>query len=343
MSTMITLGQFISDAGAQFMVYDLGRRVQPIDKETFNLIEIAEVPYPYPILQHANLALVFWTEPHQPFIWFVKFSLDEQGYLSLQDRNQFIEMVLSALGKNITQDIPNKQQQELAHHPFNFTPSNEKLAVFNALIRQALKLPPSSQYQTAINYFSDLSNDSLDSMHSWENIGLQGIADICIRPNEEQNALAIIRAFDLQIEQITVACCQCLEHIEIPASLAADIFDRFKKCTQIHLKTFFLRALASDANLSSQAIEILHQQNQLNTDFLVSIAARNWTGLQTPKILHLFVEALAKQEQQVFNQIFKDLVTIPLLRNQLLDLLRDPNRSDRLSHSIDGLFKALKS
>ena len=94
MTEITTLSQFLSTANTQFQVYDLGRRVQNIDMMAFHQIESLATPYPYPIQGHAHFAIVFWQAEQQPYIWFIKLPLDEQGLLSPAPRQQFIKMIL---------------------------------------------------------------------------------------------------------------------------------------------------------------------------------------------------------------------------------------------------------
>ena len=49
MTEITTLTQFLTTANSQFEVYDLGRRVQHIDRPTFSEIEQLTTPYPSPI------------------------------------------------------------------------------------------------------------------------------------------------------------------------------------------------------------------------------------------------------------------------------------------------------
>lgn len=338
MTKVASLGQFLSSANAQFMIFDLGRRVQQIDLNTFEQIEHHHAFYPYPIQGHAQFALVFWTDKQQPFIWFLKMPVDEQGFISCVATTQFLDMVVTALGQNITQPLNQKQQDKLTNHIFIFKPSTEKLAIFNALVRKRLALPPSSQYQQSLNYLSGTINKQ-----EWQQLGLQGIADICVRLNNVENILKINYGFECHIDQVTIALCQCLEHLDIPEKLAQYIFDLFNQCQDLKLKTYYLRALSSNVEYTTKIIKNLDNTNKLTVDVLVTIAARNWFALTDLPCLTSYFDHLALQPQHIFNQIFSDLVAIPLLRKSLLAFIRSPSRSKVLSDAIGGLFKAIKS
>lgn len=334
MTEITTLSQFLTTAKTQFQVYELGRRVQHIDMLAFHQIESLVTPYPYPIQGHAQFAIVFWNESQQHFIWFLKLPLDEQGLLSPAPRSQFIEMVLTALGQDPTQPLTDEQQDRLANNPFSFKPSQEKLAVFNALVRKQLGLSASIQYEFAVQYLSGQIAPS-----EWQHIGLQGLSDVCVRLGELDHEQHILASFDNSAIEVQIALCQCLEHLHLTEALANKLYAKFVTVPPEY-QAYYLRALASHTELSQQALAHLQQTERLEANELISIAGRNWTVLKQELSRSIYLEALARQPQAFFNQIFADIVAIPSLRNHLLGELRNPNRSVQLSQAIGGLFKA---
>lgn len=334
MTEITTLSQFLTTAKTQFQVYELGRRVQHIDMLAFHQIESLVTPYPYPIQGHAQFAIVFWNESQQHFIWFLKLPLDEQGLLSPASRSQFIEMVLTALGQDPTQPLTDEQQDRLANNPFSFKPSQEKLAVFNALVRKQLGLSASIQYEFAVQYLSGQIAPS-----EWQHIGLQGLSDVCVRLGELDHEQQLLASFDNSAIEVQIALCQCLEHLHLTEGLANKLYAKFVAAPPEY-QAYYLRALASHTELSQQALAHLQQTERLEANELISIAGRNWTVLKQELSRSIYLEALARQPQAFFNQIFADIVAIPSLRNHLLGELRNPNRSVQLSQAIGGLFKA---
>ncbi|MCL1119486.1 hypothetical protein CBX96_00690 [Shewanella sp. BC20] len=334
MTEITTLSQFLTTAKTQFQVYELGRRVQHIDMLAFHQIESLVTPYPYPIQGHAQFAIVFWNESQQHFIWFLKLPLDEQGLLSPAPRSQFIEMVLTALGQDPTQPLTDEQQDRLANNPFSFKPSQEKLAVFNALVRKQLGLSASIQYEFAVQYLSGQIATS-----EWQHIGLQGLSDVCVRLGELDHEQQLLASFDNSAIEVQIALCQCLEHLHLTEALANKLYAKFVAAPPEY-QAYYLRALASHTELSQQALAHLQQTERLEANELISIAGRNWTVLKQELSRSIYLEALARQPQAFFNQIFADIVAIPSLRNHLLGELRNPNRSVQLSQAIGGLFKA---
>ncbi|MBR9726779.1 DUF3549 family protein [Shewanella intestini] len=335
MTDINTLSQFLTTANTQFQVYDLGRRVQSIDMMAFHQIEELAAPYPYPTQGHAHFAIVFWQQAETPYIWFLKLPLDERGLLSPAQRSHFLKMVLEALGRDPTQPISDEQQETLSNHPFTFKPSQEKLAVFNALVRQQLGQQASSQYEFAVEYLSGQIHPD-----NWQQIGLQGIADVCIRAEKNGHTQDLINSFDFAPTEVQAAICQCLEHVYIAPELAQRIARSLNLVPSSH-KTTYIRALASQPKLVQSVIKQLDEQNKLNDEMLITIAARNWHVLSDDAVRKIYLEALAKQPQHFFNQVFADIVAIPSLRHALLTELRNPERSPQLSTAIGGLFKAL--
>ncbi|MGI2172671.1 DUF3549 family protein [Shewanella ulleungensis] len=334
MTEITTLSQFLTTANTQFQIYDLGRRVQHIDMLAFQQIDSLLAPYPYPIQGHAQFAIVFWQQQQQPYIWFVKLPLDEQGLLSPAPRTQFIKMILEALGRDPTQTLSDEQQEQLANHPFSFKPNQNKLALFNALVRLQLGQSASSQYEFAAQYLSGQA-----PADTWQQLGLQGLADICVRAHQFDHLDDIINTFDHAPIEVQAALCQCLEHIAIDRRLAERLLQLLSQA-DANLKVMYLAALASDTQLSMVAIKQLNEQQLLNDNHLITIAARNWLALKDDATRKVYLEALAKQPQHFFNQVFADIVAIPSLRQGLLTDLRHPDRSIQLATAIGGLFKA---
>ncbi|MGZ9897902.1 DUF3549 family protein [Shewanella gaetbuli] len=334
MTEITTLSQFLATANTQFQVYDLGRKVQNIDMMAFHQIESLVSPYPYPIQGHAQFAIVFWQQSEQPYIWFIKLPLDEQGLLSPAPRQQFIKMILEALGRDPTQTLTEEQQQQLANHPFSFKPNQHKLAMFNALVRKQLGQQASSQYEFAAQYFSGQTPSE-----NWQHLGLQGLADLCVRMKQFDHLTQIAETLPKAPIEVQAATCECLEHLVIEQPLVDTLYQLFSQ-SAAEFKGIYLKALSSHPSVCQQAIAELHHHNQLDDNMLITIAARNWTALKDDETRKFYLEALAKQPQHFFNQVFADIVAIPSLRNALLTDLRNPNRSEQLSHAIGGLFKA---
>ena len=334
MTEINTLSQFLTTANTQFQVYDLGRRVQHIDMLAFNQIELLTSPYPFPIQGHAQFAVVFWQQQKQPYIWFIKLILDEQGCIAPAPRSQFMQMIVEALGRDPTQTLSEAQQEQLANHPFSFKPTQQKLAIFNALVRKQLGQQASSQFEYAASYLSgQIKSDA------WQQVGFQGIADVCVRSHTLNLTTDINKSLMNAPIEVQAAICQCLEHIDIQTSTADILVEQLQQAEN-DKKLIFLSALGSSSRHSILAFNHLLESSLMTAETLITFAARNWQALQDDSTRKRYLEALAEQPQSFFNQVFADIVAIPSLRHLLLSELRNPDRSAQLSTAIGGLFKA---
>lgn len=336
MSNINTLGELLAAANTQYRVFDLGRRVRPISNSVFDAFETLAVPYPYPIQGHAQFAMVFGEDPQQPFIWFLKFPLDERGLLNPAARSQFMQMLSDAIGQDITKPLTEEEQQRMASHPFHAKPSQEKLAIFNAQLRKSLHQPASSQYEFACQYLAGNASDDL-----WQTVGLQGLADICTRASDSEHAQLLSNALTTSIAEIHVATCQLLEHVEAPTSVLQTITKLFTDM-DAERRSYLLRASASSEETTAQLLQQLADKQQpLDQQQLIAVAARCWSVLKRDAIRKFYLESLAAQPQPFFNQIFADIVAIPEIRMPMLSELRNPERSAQLAAAIGGLFKAM--
>ena len=92
MTNISGISDFLTQAGTEFKVFDLGRRIQELSKEIFLAFEQGEMPYPCPLQQQAWLGIMVWHEdqPDDLVIWFVKFPLDAKGQLTTTIRDDFV-------------------------------------------------------------------------------------------------------------------------------------------------------------------------------------------------------------------------------------------------------------
>lgn len=338
-----TLTDFLQQAQCQFRIYDLGRKVTKISNSAFQKITENTLPYPYPIQQHAFFALTFWQvnkNQQDHFIWFLKLPVDEQGLLKITAQTSFIKMVIEAMGENLTANISDKLQERLASNPFVFKPAAEKLAIFNAIMNTNFVRPASTFYPSAVRYFSGQTH-----WNEWQELGIQGIADLTARLNYDDNQNSLINALPHLPQQPLQSLSLCLEHQhDINSALATAISNQ----AQIELKVgnqenaiLLLRALSSAPAVG--ITKALFEQ-QLNSDLIhnehwyVCIAGRCWSLLEDETLLNRFFESLANHHNALFPQLFVDLVAIPSLREKVLKQLRLTARSPALSQAIGLLF-----
>lgn len=334
-----TLGELLTSAGTQWRVYDIGRRITKIDKKQFDQIENTQVPYPYPLGGHALLAIQFWDNQAtlDPYVWFLKFPLDEQSKLNIASRDHFASMVLEALGTQLTGEAA---QGKLDNNPYVYTPNANKLAAFNALMKCELKRPASKYYESVEHYFTTQGKTD------WQGLALQGLADFAMRLPHSQNQANLIALWPNLPEQVQSPLAAMIEHVSISTELTENLLrdlDKSVSNKQLYGAVNNFRAMSGSHGLGliAQAVDSL-LQSELSTeaDILLTIAGRGWETLTDPDRLYMFMDKAAQNNQVegIFESIFTDLVAIPMLRPHVLGLLRAQNRSETLSRAIGRLF-----
>jgi len=339
-----SISEFLLQAGSQYRIFDMGRRVQKISTESFLDFEHGNSPYPYPIQQHALVAVLFWNKNHNDnhYVWFLKLPLDEQGLLMQAARNQFLELVVTALGNSMQQQPDKEQQSALDHNPLIFKPSQQKLAAFTSQSRLAMELPASQFMAPALKYLSDKAN-----YQQWQELGFQGLADIATRLNENDNLQVVADAILLLPSEPFCALCCCLENSAIEPELATPLLKILNDAlasNNISIAIHALRALSHSADITQQqtALELTLTSEQIKEqlDIVIILAGRYWSVLDSTETAVRFLEAVVEvsTEQDIFNQLFGDLVAIPQTRNHFLNALRHPQRSNKLATAIAQLI-----
>ncbi|MGR5079872.1 DUF3549 family protein [Photobacterium swingsii] len=324
MDNFHTLTQLLDNAGCQYKIFDLGRRVCEIDVDQFKAVEENRQPYPWPLQQHAHLSISFWQAGNTPWIWFLRLPLDERGLLKQAAVGDFIKYVIEAMGATLNSEPTEEEQEKLAANPYTFKPNDDKMAIFHAQLRQRLSLSSSQYYEHAQHYLTGELG-----WEQWQGVGLQGLADVCARMKQENNTTLIRKGINKLPMTPLYALLGCLEHCELPQSLAERLQERLTlECAQtdpdLFLIAALLRAMAGvDAQQLSTAIKVVLSQPALcHPEVLVAIAGRCWNGLTQADIASEFLLRLAQtKDQTLFNQLFTDLVMLPLLRGIMLQVL----------------------
>ncbi|MCL9782773.1 DUF3549 family protein [Vibrio sp. S4M6] len=345
MNNIHTLTDLLKNSGCQYLIYDLGRRVQPISHSDFNRIELGQQAYPYPVMRTAQLAIAYWNETRQPWIWFLKFELDERGLLKLSDIGNFIKYVVEAMGTHLSQDMSDEQQEKLANNPYTFKPVEDKMAVYHSKIRASLELAHSHYYDHAQQYFSGELG-----WQNWQTVGLQGITDICTRLPHQQNSANLVRALKQLPNEPLYALLGVLEHCDLPDRLAEPLSDMAReqidsKDVDLFLLSALTRALAgADNQFSSPILQTILASPMLShQEVLIAIAGRCWRNLADSNLAEQFLIRLAETNNQaLFNQLFADLVMLPELRVILLPLLHS-SPTEELANALTKMQQATKN
>ncbi|MCG9583236.1 DUF3549 family protein [Vibrio tubiashii] len=345
METIHTLTQLLTNSDCQYQVFDLGRRIKKIENKVFADVEKGQQPYPYPMQRKAHLAIAYWNQEQQPWIWFLKFELDERGLLKQADVGNFIKYVIEAMGTRLNQEMSEEQQQKLSNNPFTFKPAEDKMAVFHSQIRAELDLPCSQYYEHAQHYFSGgLEWDK------WHTVGLQGVTDICARLGQEQNGVNVRKALPHLPNEPLYALLGAVEHTDLPQKLAQRLVEMAQqqidsKEPDLFLLSALLRALSGAPQPLSLPIisQVLASPRLSHQEVLIGVAGRSWHWLSDAKIAEQFLLRLAQTgNQALFNQLFADLVMLPELRMVLLPLLHS-SPSEELAQALINLQQAAKA
>jgi len=332
------ISDFLNQAGTQFKVFDMGRRIKEISAADFLSFELGESAYPLPLQQQAWLGFLVWNEDKNSelVIWFLRFPLDAAGKLTKGIRDDFVLRLLNKEGS----ETP--QQDET--NPYGFKPKQEHMASFHAKAATQLKQPASSYYEHTIDYFTGKLG-----FDQWEFVGFQGIADIAARLNENNNSTLITAAIEKIPPQPFEALAQCLEHEKIDTALTQAIVNVInreleKNTIDANFISLCIRALSNTQDATQLELilnTILTSNVGSHPEVLASISGRSWLALQNETTVNLFLEALANcnEGQEFFNLVIVDLINIPGMQASILNAVKFPERSEKLSQAIGELFK----
>ena len=372
-----TLCEFLLQTGAKAHFYDMGRRVVEIPAADMLAIEHQQKPYPQPFLRSAFLGILFFyenlatqAENHQ--IWFLKFPLDEQGLLNQDARNDFLRRMVErlaeqTLAKHAHEESKNNENKQAGtdntapevpeDNPHGFTPREDRMANFHAIIAKKMGLPPSQFYAHAADYFTGDTG-----FEQWNFVGLQGIADVAARLGENKNASTLVKAIPQLPLTPFAALCSCLEHKAINSDISTVLGIRLEHALQstdqtnnaIPTANTVAAAIRGLSHSNHQAIlhSALHATLESdvgnNVEVLATIAGRAWQCLEDTHTRRAFLLSLARCDagQGAFDNIMADLMFIPGLRKPLLaelqSLLENKACSEAQTSVINHFFTSLK-
>lgn len=320
--TITNLAGLLNSSQSDYLIYDLGRIVQPMTVTEFAEVCAQQRPYPYPLQHHAWFAVVFWgaQQPAEPFIWFLKFPLDERGLLNHLAQQEFIAQVLALLGQQLTHALTPEQEQQLQQSPYLFLPAEAKRAAFHAKLTH--------HWQHAPSAFYDLAKAELEqpSAEGWQQIGLQGIHDVITRLEPDSSTCqAIANHFAQYPEPLQNAVTEALEHCVPPPLLANQLQQLVQQPTApAAVRLNALRALAGCALQATVYESWELQLEQASVDELVIIAARHWPALahSSPRLERYLVQVAKQNNPALFAGLVRDLLQLPSTRVAALSLLQ---------------------
>jgi len=347
LTTITTITELLESTGDRLRFFDMGRRVQKIPHQQFVQFEKTAIAYPFPMQQQAWFAMLFQDEGKkcEPFIWFLRFPLDEQGKLVQAARDDFMHRLVERLDETLAAQLKGEQlEAALEDNPYSFKPKEERLAPFHAKVSRLMKQPPSKFYAHAQTYFSGKLG-----WDQWSSVGYQGIADIAARMDQGDNEDSIIRSLPHIEPQPLVALCHCLENEATSQEVTQALLSRAeleleKDTVDLGVLTATLRGAAQSrsTNLRKEfANRLLSSSCGNHIELLAALSGRAWEWLEHDTIRMLFLERLAENNagQNAFSQCMADLMYMPGLRAPLLTSVRNPDRSEKLSQAIGVLFQ----
>ncbi|OYD25965.1 DUF3549 family protein [Oceanimonas baumannii] len=337
-----TLSEFLTQAGTDFRLFDLGRRLQPLEQSDFAAIEAGRRPYPWPLQRHAWLAVCYWQQNGgQPYVWFLKIPLDERGLFNNAAVKHFLSALVEQLGGDIHAPLTDEQQQQLADTPFTFQPAQDKLAAFHARLSLALKHAPSAYYQGAVDYLTTPA-----SQH-WQQLGLQGLADVAARLHSDTALANTVQQHLWQLpEPVQQALLTQCEHHPLPAPLAKAMIEAVsaeqeRQEPNEERIALLLRATAGCAPFKARSAKLSSLMSlQPGQPLLLTMAARLWQDLTDEALLLQYLTLLADQHGELFNGLFAELVSVPALRPLILANLHNPELPAPLKQAFGNLFAA---
>jgi hypothetical protein len=341
MSNISTISEFLLHANSQYQVFDMSRGIRTLTAQEFVDIENGLIPHPSPRLGAAWIAVLFWqatagqhavadSPAPEYFIWFLKLPLDEQSKLIPGPRDHFLRILLEVLASQ----AKGEPMQELPDHPYSFVPPQQQMAGFNSLVKKQLQLQRGQYFKLTLDYIQ------APQQQDWTQVPLQGINDIAAAMDDPGIRNIVLQKFSQLGSEVRYRLCEAMEH-HYPCSAFTDLVLNWSNSSDENaVRIAALRALSrskEDARLSDFICRLLSQP-ALSTDILVTISGRHWHRLTEHKLFELYMDTVATQAPELFSAIFADLVRIPALRQQMLAMLRSPQKSQPLLRAIGTLF-----
>lgn len=348
MSNIESLSDLFDMVGCDVTYYDLGRSISKITPQQAVQFDRKQQAYPFPFRQHAWLACLLKSKNatkedtvEQGVIWFLKLPLDEAGCLNLGTRDHFIKSIVD---KILHKGEEAGLSEALEDSPYVFKPDQERMASLHAKLGKDLHKAPSNYFDNVVKH---LSSDLTKQDDSWQTLGLQGIAELAARVDEEKYQALIQKAIQQAAKPVVSALCHALEHETLSSPLQDTLIQQLQIEQDALMQASYLRALSrADLNdtLLLPLFGLLGSLAECHDDDLHPIAALaakcpHWLA-QNPQLLRIIMEKLAHREDGyiAFKQIAAELSQHPEAKQPLWALLRSGHVSPKLAQAVSYLF-----
>ena len=214
--------------------------------------------------------------------------------------------------------------------PYTFRPAEAKMASLHAKAGPPAGAGPFRLLRGALPLSGGAGEEGGST---W---GCRALPDLAERLQDERNLALVCRRCRSSRRHRSTPCAKAWR-TRPPPALQGALLERIGKeqeCAEPDAETlaYLCRALASCPGNGLRSNKLL---TLLQTRPSPSPAARHrgppLARSEKSALLGLFLEQLALQPTQFFNQVFAELVTLPALRNDMLARLRDPARSEASS------------
>ena len=337
-----TLSDLFNQVDGHYRIFDVGCRLKKLSTTEFSAFENSQKPYPMPWLRHAWVGILLWHNDRQaaaPTIWFLKFPLDEQGFLIQAARDEFLNQLLETIGTNmLDQQESAAIGDKLQHSNLAFTPDQERMAAFNACARRVLKQPASAYYSAVRDYI--LAAKPSDE---WQQLGVQGFADLVQRLEDDDSlvkavSMAVATLPNPVLVNLAIQC----ENVILPYQLSQALLQRGQQTEDAGERIACLRGVSQGPNSKERQawlLQLLSGSEATDVELLAVVVSKCQADLPEDGVLSAFLEACAL-DQGVFNALVGELMYQQDLRRAILNLLRSPQRSDRLAQAFGELLQA---
>lgn len=346
MQNIESLSDLFSAVGCKATFYDVGRYITKITPQQVIQFDKKQQVYPYAFRKQAWLACVLTEQQtpakDEPVVWFLRLPLDESGCLNLGARDLFIKTIVDKImHKGAEQGV----QEALEDNPYAFQPDQDRLANFHAILAKDLKQAPSQYLDDVITY---LASEHLTAPEAWNQLGLQGLADLAARAKERDLKTLQIKAIQHAPNEVRFPLCHAMEHHQQDADTIIAVTEQMSSpSVSASDAAHLVRAISrSDfvADLFIPLFTLLGDISHCDDEQLELIASLvskcpHWVAEQG-QLLRIILEKLAHRNdaQLGFKHIVAELTQQPETRTESWHILRSDHASEALQNAVANLF-----